>query len=254
MAGYLDFRQHVCSWFALDAGVRLGHHSAAGFYYAPQAGLSFLLPRDAQIKAVVSRGFRNPTIRELYMYAPANDSLQAVTLWNYEMAYRQYFLDGRLLAGANVFYLHATNMIETRMIEGRPRNVNTGELRNAGFELEVAGRVWRGLQISANYSFLHMENPVIAAPAHKLNVAVGYHHERFRAGTSVQYIAGLYTAVGDNAKKVSFVLWNCHAAVRLWRQLWASVQADNLLSQTYEINDGFPMPGTTVLAGLRFMF
>jgi iron complex outermembrane receptor protein len=53
----------VVSWFSLDAGVRLGNHSAAGFYYAPQAGLSFLLPHDAQLKAVVSRGFRNPTIR-----------------------------------------------------------------------------------------------------------------------------------------------------------------------------------------------
>mgnify|MGYP002623989172 CR=1 FL=1 len=234
-------------YFAINSP-RFNHrwHSVAGFYYAPQAGLSFLLPHDAQLKAIVSRGFRNPTIRELYMYAPANDSLRAVSMWNYELAYKQYFLNGRLHLGANVFYLHAQNNIETRMVDGKPRNMNTGELRNAGFEIEFSGRVWKGLMIGANYSYLYMQNPVVAAPEHKLNVSVGYHHDRFRVGTSAQYIAGLYTAVGAAEQKEDFVLWNAHAAYRIWKGLWANIQADNLLGTEYEINAGFPMPRTTV--------
>ena len=254
VAGYVDFRQRVVDWFSLDAGVRVGWHSAAGVYYAPQAGLSFMLPSDAQIKALVSKGFRNPTIRELYMYAPANDSLQAVSLWNYELAYKQYLLGGRLSIGANVFYMHANNMIETRMVDGKPRNMNTGELRNAGAEVELSGRVWRGLMLSANYSYLYMANPIVAAPEHKLNIAIGYHHERFRVGTSVQYVAGMYTAVGANAVKESFVLWNAHAAYRIYKGLWANIQADNLLGQEYEINAGFPMPRTTLMGGRRWSF
>ncbi len=257
LAGFVDFRQQVVSWFSLDAGVRLGHHSVAGFYYAPQAGLSFLLPQDAQIKAVVSRGFRNPTIRELYMYAPANDSLQAVSLWNYELSYRQFFLGGRIRLGANIFYLHAKNMIETRPVNGRPRNVNTGELKNAGCEIEFAARVWKGLVLSANYSYLYMVNPVLAAPEHKLNIALAYHHDRFRAGTNVQYIHGLYTALPNAATpgtKQNFVLWSAHGAARIYRELWATLTADNILGTEYEINAGFPMPKTTVMAGLKFAF
>ena len=254
LAGYVDFRQHVVDWFALDAGVRLGWHSAAGFYYAPQAGLSFLLPHDAQLKAVVSRGFRNPTIRELYMYAPANDSLKAVSLWNYELSYKQYLLDGRIRLGANIFYLHAKNNIETRMVDGRPRNMNTGELRNAGAEIECYARVWEGLVIGANYSYLYMANPVLAAPEHKLNISAAYHHNRFNAGTSVQYIHGLYTTVGTAPERQNFCLWNAYAAARIWRGLWATLTADNLLGTEYEINAGFPMPGTTVMAGLKFAF
>lgn len=254
LAGYVDFRQQVVEWFSLDAGVRLGWHSVAGFYYAPQAGLSFQLPHDAQLKAIVSRGFRNPTIRELYMYAPANDSLQAVSMWNYELSYKQYLLGGRLRVGANVFYLHAKNNIETRMIDGKPRNMNTGELRNAGAEVEISGRIWRGLMLSANYSYLYMANPVVAAPEHKLNVSVGYHHDRFHIGTSVQYIAGLYTAVGATPQKENFVLWNAHAAYRIWNGLWANLQADNLLGTEYEINAGFPMPRTTLMGGFKWTF
>lgn len=257
LAGYVDFRQQVLNWFSLDAGVRLGWHSVAGFYYAPQAGLSFLLPHDTQIKAVVSRGFRNPTIRELYMYAPANDSLQAVSLWNYELSYRQYLLDGRIRIGANIFYLHAKNMIETRPIDGRPRNMNTGELKNAGAEAEFSARVWRGLIIGANYSYLYMVKPVLAAPEHKLNISLSYHHNRFRIGTNLQYIHGLYTklpAADDKGEKQNFCLWSAHAAGRIWRELWVTLTADNILGTEYEINAGFPMPGTTVMAGLQFAF
>ncbi|MBQ2540079.1 MAG: TonB-dependent receptor [Paludibacteraceae bacterium] len=257
LAGYVDFRQEVVSWFSLDAGVRLGWHSVAGFYYAPQAGLSFLLPHDAQLKAVVSRGFRNPTIRELYMYAPANDSLQAVSLWNYELSYKQYLLDGRIRLGANIFYLHAKNMIETRPFDGRPRNVNTGELKNAGAEVEFSARVWQGLMVGANYSYLYMANPVLAAPEHKLNISLAYHHDRFRIGTNIQYIHGLYTqlpATGDQGRQQNFCLWSAHAAGRLWRELWLTLTADNILGTEYEINAGFPMPRTTVMAGLQFAF
>lgn len=257
LAAYLDFRQQVCAWFSLDAGIRLDWHNEAGLAYAPQGGVSFLLPHDAELKAQASRGFRNPTIRELYMYKPANADLKPVSLWNYELSYRQSLLDRRLRLGLNIFYLHAANNIETRMVDGRPLNVNTGEMHNAGCEAEIHWRIWKGLGVDANYSWLWMREPLLAAPEHKLNIAIGYHHQRFRAGTSVQYIHGLYTVLPTSstpAVKQSFVLWNAHGGVRIWRELWATLKAENLLAQSYEINAGFPLPPTTVMAGLSFSF
>ena len=257
VAGYVDFHQRIASWLALDAGIRLGNHSEAGFNYAPQGGLSFILCRDAEIKALVSRGYRNPTIRELYMYKPANKELNPVSLWNYELSYRHFLIQRRMRLGINVFYLHSDDNIETQMVNGRPLNVNTGELKNTGFEAEVNYRIWRGLHVGTNYSFLHMENPTLAAPEHKFNLSVGYHHDRFRVGSSLQCISGLYTALATKdtpAVTESFVLWNANASVRIWRELWANVKADNLLGQEYEINAGFPMPKTTVMAGFNWTF
>lgn len=257
VAGYVDFHQRIASWLALDAGIRLGNHSEAGFNYAPQGGLSFILCRDADIKALVSRGYRNPTIRELYMYKPANKELNPVSLWNYELSYRHFLIQRRMRLGVNVFYLHSDDNIETQMVNGRPLNVNTGELKNTGFEAEVNYRIWRGLHVGTNYSFLHMENPTLAAPEHKFNLSVGYHHDRFRVGSSLQCISGLYTALATKdtpAVTESFVLWNANASVRIWRELWANVKADNLLGQEYEINAGFPMPKTTVMAGFNWTF
>ena len=259
IAGYVDFRQWVVSWFSLDAGVRIDWLSVCPTkpQVIPQGGLSFILPRDAQLKALVSRGFRNPTLRELYMYKPANANLEPESLWNYELSYRQSLLQGRLRLGANVYYLHAKNMIETRPVDGRPVNVNTGELRNTGCEVEIGYTIWRGLHVDANYSYLHAANPVLAAPEHKLYAGIGYHHERFRVATSLQYIHGLYTQLASattTAQKQNYALWNAHAAVRIWKGLWANIKADNLLGQEYEINAGFPMPRTTLMGGLNWTF
>ena len=257
LAGYIDFRQHVVSWFSLEAGIRFDWHSEAGMNYIPQGGLSFVLPKNATLKALVSRGFRNPTIRELYMYKPANNELKAVSLWNYEISYRQHLLNNKLTLGANIFYLHAKNMIETRMIEGRPLNVNTGELFNTGMELEATYNIIKGLYAFANYSYLHMKNPRLASPEHKLNLGINYHHERFRIGTDFQYINGLYTTLATAtapAEKQNFLLWNAHADYRIWHELWAYLKADNLLAQKYEINAGFPMPRTTIMAGMNWSF
>ena len=250
-AGYVDFRQQLAAWFSLDAGIRADWHSQAGLEYIPQVGASFLLPRDAELKAIISRGFRNPTIRELYMYKPANADLNAESLWNYEISYRQYLCDGRLRLGVNIFYLHADDMISSQMVDGRPLNVNTGEMKNKGFETEVGVKLTQNLHLNANYSYLHMDNPQLGAPEHKLNLAFRYHDKRFFAGTDVQYIDGLYLTTGKNAEKENYVLWNAHADYRIWGNLWLNVKVDNILAQEYEINKGFPMPKTTVMGGFR---
>ena len=45
-AGYVDFRQSLTRWLTFDAGLRLDHHSHVGTEWVPQAGLSFVLPRQ----------------------------------------------------------------------------------------------------------------------------------------------------------------------------------------------------------------
>ncbi|MBP5365996.1 MAG: TonB-dependent receptor [Bacteroidales bacterium] len=257
IAGYADFRQNIAQRLTFDAGVRIDWHSESGTAYAPQAGLSLVLPSDAQLKVLASRGFRNPTLRELYMYKPANKELECVSLWNYEISYRQYLIEHRLKLGANVFYLDAKDNIETRVTDGRPLNVNTGEMKNTGVELEIGYDFGQGLRVDANYSYLNMDTPVLAAPEHKLNASVRYHHESFRIGTSLQCITGLYTELASAsapATKEDFVLWNADAAVRICKGLWANLKADNLIGQEYEINAGFTMPKTTIMGGLNWSF
>ena len=254
IAGYVDFRQDLTSWVTLDAGIRLDHHSQAGTEWVPQGGLSFRLPKDAQIKAMVSKGFRNPSIREMYMFPPQNANLKPERLINYELSYTQRLLNGTLNYGLNLYYIKGDNMIQTAFIDGRPQNVNAGEIENWGLEANVAYQLNREWSINANYSALHMENHVLAAPENKMFVGVNYRKDRWAFNTGVQWISGMYTAVGDNEQKESFVLWNADVNYRLSNLATIFVKGENLLAQKYEINAGFPMPKATFMGGIQLSF
>lgn len=255
LAGYVDFRQHVGRWLTFNAGLRVDHHSRVGTEWVPQTGLAFHLPLNMELKASVSKGFRYPILREMYMFPPQNPDLKPESMWNYEVSFSQRLLDGRLSYGVNLFYIDGKNLILTLPNpNGSGRlNQNSGEIENSGVEGQVAYRLSTAWSLDANYSFLHMENPVVAAPEHKLYAGANFAKGRWSVSTGVQYIAGLYTAT-DPAEKEEFVLWNLRAQFRAakWLDIWA--RGENLLAQCYEINVGYPMPKATVMAGMNINF
>ena len=254
IAGYVDFSQELAPWFTLNAALRLDHHSVAGNEWVPQGGLTFRLPKEATLRAMVSKGFRNATLRELYMFRPANADLKPERMMNYEVSYKQQLLEGQLNYGINLFYLKAENMIQAQMIDGRPLNVNTGNTENTGVELEAEFRVNPHWGINGNYSFLHMSNPQLAAPGHKFFVGSNYRKNRFSVNGGLQYIAGLYTATGANEQKESFWLLNLTAQYRVAKGLHLFTKGENLLAQRYETIAGFPMPRATFMGGLNWNF
>lgn len=248
VAGYVDFRQDIGRWMTLDAGVRLDHHSRVGTEWVPQAGLSFHLPHSVELKLSAAKGFRYPTVREMYMFPPHNPDLQPERMWNYEVAVSQTLLDGALKYGVNIFYIDAENVITAMRIDGRPQNVNSGRLRNAGVEMEVSYRISGNWEVSGNYSYLHMEYPVVAAPEHKAYAGASFTEGGWRISTGLQYIDGLYTSVSPVSRE-NFLLWNVRADVRLAKWMRFFIKGDNLLARQYEINAGFPMPGAIFLGG-----
>ena len=255
LAGYVDFRQDISHWLTLNAGVRVDHHSRVGTEWIPQGGVALHLPHDMELKASATKGFRYPILREMYMFPPQNPDLKPESLWNYELAFSQMLLDGRLNYGVNIFYIDGKNLIMTLPNpNGTGRlNQNSGQIDNVGTELQAAYRIDRSCSVDANYSYLHMKNPVIAAPEHKLYAGVVFTQQKWTVSTGVQYVAGLYTSVNPDRQE-HFVLWNLRGQfnVNRWLGLWA--RGENLLAQRYEINAGYPMPKATVMAGITLNF
>lgn len=255
VAGYVDFRQDISRWLTLNAGLRVDHHSRVGTEWIPQAGVAFHLPKDMELKASATKGFRYPILREMYMFPPQNPDLKPESMWNYEIAFSQRLFGGRLHYGLNLFYIDGKNLIMTLPNpNGGMLNQNSGAIDNAGVELQAAYRINRCWSVDANYSYLHMKSPVIAAPEHKLYAGANFTKGRWNVSSGIQYIAGLYTVVGDNSQTEDFVLWNVRGSFRAteWLSVWA--RGENLLAQRYEINAGYPMPKATFEGGVHLEF
>lgn len=101
IAGYADFRQSL-GRLTVDAGVRIDHHTRTGTEWVPQAGISLRAARDGALKAMVSKGFRNPVLRELYMFGVKNPDLKPERLWNYELSWTQRLAGGSVSYGVNL--------------------------------------------------------------------------------------------------------------------------------------------------------
>ena len=248
IAGYVDFRQDLTSWLTIDAGLRVDHHSVVGTEWVPQAGVVVRPIQTGEIKAMVSKGFRNPTMREMYLYPPSNEELKPERLWNYELSWKHRL--GAFNYGANLFYIKGDNMIQTV----NRQNVNTGEIKNYGMELEADWRISNHWAVSTNHSLLHMEHHVIAAPTYKGFLGVNYNCDKWSVIAGLQYISGLYTAVGDAEQKKNFCLLNASVNYALTKYLTLWVHGENLLAQSYEINLGYPMPRATFMGGVNLRF
>ena len=248
IAGYVDFRQDIASWLTIDAGLRIDHHSVSGTEWIPQGGIVVRPMPTGEVKAMVSKGFRNPTMREMYLYPPSNEELEPERLWNYELSWRHRL--GAFSYGANLFYIKGDNMIQAV----NRKNVNTGEIENYGAELEAAYRINSHWSLNTNHSLLHMEHPVIAAPTYKGFLGANYNCCRWSVVAGLQYINGLYTAVGDAEQKENFCLLNATVSYAVSKGLTLWVRGENLLAQSYEINLGYPMPRATFMGGVSLNF
>ena len=252
IAGYVDFRQDIVSWMTVDAGLRYDHHSVTGAELVPQAGVVVRPISTGEAKAMVSKGFRNPTMRELYLYPPSNEDLEPERLWNYELSWKHR--PGKLVYGVNLYYIKGDNIIQTVRIDGKPKNVNTGKIENYGVELEAGYRINNYWSVNTNHSFLHMEHKVISAPEYKGFVGADFNYNRWSVNAGMQFINGLYSAVGEQEEKEEFCLLDAAVKFNVWKGLDLWVRCENLLDQDYEIMKDYPMPRATFMGGINLKF
>ena len=172
VAGYVQYHQNLGERWSLDAGLRLDNHSQAGTEWVPQGGIVYRPIENGQIKAMVSKGFRNPTMREMYLYGTANsDSLKAESMMNYELSWHHALKNVNY--GIAAFFIDGKNMIQT--VAGR--NINSGGFINKGVEGDAAWSVPPNLTLMTIHSYVYMHNPIVGAPRYK-----GYLGARLKYG------------------------------------------------------------------------
>ena len=250
LAGYVDLRQDLFTWLTAEAGVRYDHHTITGGEWIPQAGIVVRPLRSGELKLMASKGFRNPTMREMYLYPPSNTDLKPERMWSYELSWKHRIASGRLQYGINLFCIDADNIIQTF----NRQNVNTGELNNQGIEFELQYRINSHWTLNTNHSWLDMRQPVLSAPKYKSHAGVTMSYGRWRANVGLTEVCGLYTAIGDNEHTEAFTLLNATVSYALCHPVTLWLKGDNLLAQRYEYIAGMPMPKATFMAGLNLEF
>jgi len=253
VAGYF-FAQQELGRFMLNAGLRLENHSLYGTEWVPQGGISFRATEETHLKFSISKGFRTPNMRELYMYAAANEDLLPERSLSYDFSITQRLFDNRLSMELALFYIKGDNIVETVQVNGNPQNQNVGEFANKGVEFSLSYLILNNLSLHSNYSYLHMDTTITGAPGNKFYAGVTYRPGNFTVSAGAQVIDKLYLSTGENARTSNYTLVDARVGYRPWKWGEVFVKGDNLLARKYETMLGFPMPRATVMGGVSLNF
>jgi len=251
-AGYVVMEQALARRFILNAGIRYDYNSHTHGEWVPQASIAYTPSQSSTVRFSVAKGYRNPTLRELYIFAP-NDSLRPESMVNYELSY--IFSKGRFRGEIGGYISKGSNIIETQFVNGIPRkSYNSGSFENIGLEVMASYRIAPRAGVSINYSYVYMDRPVLAAPRQMLNLTADYGVGRFSFRGNMQLVDHMYTRTGNAPATDTFNLVNLYAGFRATGWLDLYVRADNVLDQKYEMSYGYPMPGFTFTGGVKLNF
>lgn len=251
LAGYAFIQQDFGDKISLNGGFRLEHHSVYGYEQVPTIGASWRPFGTTTVKASVSKGFRSPTIRELYLFPPANENLKPERVVSSEIGLHQNILQNKIKLELTVFKAEGSNLIKTIVNSGKPLNVNTGSFSNTGVEFSAKWQIIPSLAFSGNFSYVDMKTPVIATPEMQASSSLFYKLGLFDISLSAQNVTNLYTQTAPVLKKESYTLLNSRVAYRLSGMINVFVKLENMLSEKYYINYGYPMPGFLAFGGIN---
>lgn len=247
---YLFIQQTLAEKLTLNAGLRYQNNSVYGDQWIPSAGFAWKFGEAATWKANVSKGFRSPTMRELFLWGP-NPNLNPETIISYETGVSKLFFNNKMSTELTVYSLSGDNLIVTVPNQGLR---NSGEVNNKGIEIAINAEATKSLTLNATYSYIHMENPVYATPEHHIYLNANYRLNKLLLTANIQQISNLDNDPTPKVNLESYTLLNAKVSYNLLKNLSLYVSAENLLNQNYQVNRYYTMPGTTVFGGVNLSF
>ncbi len=255
---YTTIQQNLWQQLTLNGGLRYEMNTTYGNEWIPHLGLSWNPGMQTNLKASVSKGYRAPSIRELYLFPPANDGLEPERMVNYELGWTQYWMKGRIKTELTTFMSDGQNLIVMvpPAAPPPPQYKNSGVFNNKGIEFLLNYRPLEQLRLHTNYTFIHMKHPLPATPEHNMFLSATYQLKKWQFRLKLQGIFNLYNETGQGVEVVekNYQLLGARIAYQATRFMNVYLAGNNLFDQEYQINFGYPMPGINFMGGISLKF
>ena len=254
-AVYTSIQQILFGNLVLNGGLRFEINDTYGNEWIPQFGISWNLTTETSLKGSVSKGYRPPSIRELYLFPPANEILLPEHMVNYEIGWTQHWMKGKMKTELVGFMSDGENIIVMvpPVAPPPPQYKNTGAFNNRGIEFSLDYTPMQLLKLQANYTYINMTEALPATPEHNLFIAGNYHFKKFHFNLKLQNIFNLYNETGHGVEVIesAYQVMGAMIGYQATEFMRFYVSGHNLLNQNYQVNYRYPMPGTTVFAGIN---
>ena len=242
----------------LNGGLRMANSDRFGSHWLPQVGFAVHPGDDWTLKASLAKGYRNPSFREMYLYAVANPDLNPESMMNYEATIAKHF-SRYLSMDVTAYFSEGSNLIQTASVPTADggttnRNMNTGSFINKGIEVSAQSHPLDVLSLRASYSFMHTSlSNLTAAPKNQYFLGIGWQALKWLSvDAELKGVGGLYVA--DNVERQNYALLGLRLTYKPVKFLDIFAHFDNIANAKYQINYGYEMPGFTAMGGVKVRF
>ncbi|GJQ58480.1 MAG: TonB-dependent receptor [Candidatus Scalindua sp. AMX11] len=177
------FQNQLKLWDRLffNAGVRVDDNNTYGKDVNPKFSIAYHLKEtNTKFKANYGKGFRGPTLNELFFPNFGNPTLDPEESESYDFGFEQYLFEDRLFFGVTYFNNRYSNLIQAVDTGGFVfRAQNIGMVRTEGVEAEVLINPFEGLTMRGTFTRLHtrdeLKKELIRQPSKQGSVTINYH-------------------------------------------------------------------------------
>lgn len=252
-AGFARAEWMPAARLRLHSGLRYEHHSAFGGLVVPEARFGISLHPRYTLSAQVGRGFRNPTIRELYLFPAPNPELLPEHLWNYQVSLRARPAE-TLEASLTTYYADLRDGIVVMGRFPHLETLNAGRALNRGVETMLRWRPTRRVALRSGHAWVHSTHLQPYVPAHKWNYAL-----ELDAGRAFLHFGGItagsrWADAGRTRRMEGYTAATVRVSVPAGRHTSFFTMVDNLFNRRYEVVPGYRMPGINASGGFTVQF
>jgi len=259
-------------------GIRLDDNQEFGSAWTPSFSAAYLFKEiGTKVKGGYAKGFKAPTLNELFFPpgfgCPAfgNPDLGPERSWEINFGVEQNFLTDRIKIGGTYFHREVRDLIEGRPIPGDPfgcfRAENVGRARFDGVEWTLGIKIFEGLTLNANYTYLDWDTAdgrLPRRPRNSGNVILNYLQDALNVNLIVNIVGRrddfrAASPFGDTTE-AGYGVVNLASSYRLpWRmplvkELSLIGKIQNLFNKKYDQANGFRAPPLNFLLGFRANF
>lgn len=258
-AAYAMVKQRFFEEVILNAGLRYNYSKAYNGEWIPEIGASWHITNNSILRTNIGKGYRTPSIKELYFFGTANPELNPESINSYELGYKQSLFQHKISTDLTVYKANGSNLIVSEFtgVGLPPKYMNSGRFNNSGIELSACYRIIENFLLEGNYSYINMEKKLPSTPEHSFFLSANYGLGKWNFMTKIQHLVNLYGLDANSAINIieeNYTVLGARVDCKLNSLLSLFVSGDNLLNTKYAINYDYPMPGLTVFSGLLFSF
>ncbi len=236
-----------------NAGYRYQENSQFGGISVPEAGASYSFSERYSIGFDASKGFRNPTLRELYLFPAPNPGLKPETMWNYQATFHAQ-PSRRFRAWTTVYYANLRDLIVSLGNYPNMVTLNGGNAINRGVEFNSEWTPVGRVRVQAGYAYLQSTNLAPLVPANKFNYSIAIPVRRLRVDFSGISAGRRYADLTHTTYLGSYTYATLRLSHPLGEHTAVFALVDNLFNRRYEFLAGYPMPGINAAGGFTLKF